>query len=80
MDNQAKKLTIQIPISDLHEERIKRLKGLFKTHKGDKQLHFVIYEMEDKLKLNMPSRKQKVNISQELLDELHKEQVRFKLN
>ncbi len=80
MDNQAKKLTIQMPIEELQEERIKLLKGLFKSHKGDKQLHFVIYEMEEKLKLNMPSRKQKVNISQELLDELEKEQVSFKLN
>ena len=80
MDNQAKKLTIQMPIEDLHEERIKLLKGLFKTHKGDKQLHFVIYEMEEKVKLNMPSRKQKVNISQELLDELENEQVSYKLN
>jgi DNA polymerase-3 subunit alpha len=80
MDNQAKKLTIQMPIEELQEERIRLLKDLFNTHKGDKQLHFVIYQMEEKLKLNMPSRKQKVNISQELLDELHKEQVSYKLN
>jgi DNA polymerase-3 subunit alpha len=53
---------------------------LFKTHKGDKQLHFVIYEMENKIKLSMPSRKQKVNISQELLDELTRAQVSYRLN
>jgi DNA polymerase-3 subunit alpha len=40
----------------------------------------VVYELEEKVKLNMPSRKHKVNISQELLDELEKEQVSYKLN
>ena len=80
MENQAKKLTIQMPIEELQEERIKLLKDLFRTHKGDKHLHFVIYELENKVKLNMPSRKQKVKISQELLDELEREQVSYRLN
>jgi DNA polymerase III, alpha subunit (EC 2.7.7.7) len=80
MDSQARKLTIQMPIEELAEDRIKKLKELLKMHKGDKQLQFVIYEMEEKVKLSMPSRKQKVNISQELLDELEKEQVSYRLN
>ncbi len=80
MDSQARKLTIQMPIEELQEDRIELLKELFTTHKGDKHLHFVIYELENKVKLNMPSRKQKVNISQELLDELQKQQVSYKLN
>jgi len=80
MDSQAKKLTIQMPVEDLHEDRIKLLKDLFRTHKGDKQLNFIIYEEESQVQLSMLSRKQKVNISQELLDELEKEQVSFKLN
>lgn len=80
MDSQARKLTIQMPIEELAEDRIKRLKDLFKMHKGDKQLQFVIYELEEKVKLHMPSRKHKVTISQELLDELELEQVQYKLN
>jgi len=80
MESQTKKLTIQIPIEEVSEERIKYLKDILKMHKGDKHLQFVIYEMENKVKLTMPSRKHKVNISNELLEELEKEQVRFKLN
>ncbi len=80
MESQAKKLTIQMPIEELQEERIRLLKDLFRTHKGEKHLHFVIYELENKVKLNMPSRKQKVKISQELLDELEREQVSYRLN
>ncbi|MBV1922984.1 MAG: DNA polymerase III subunit alpha [Flavobacteriaceae bacterium] len=80
MENQARKLTIQMPIEDVKEERIGALKQLFKTHKGDKQIQFVVYEMEEKVKLTMPSRKQKVAITKELLADLEQEQVRYKLN
>jgi DNA polymerase-3 subunit alpha len=80
MDSQARKLTIQMPVEALAEDKINTLKDLFKMHKGDKQLHFVIYELEDKIKLSMSSRKHKVNISQELLDELTREQVSYRLN
>jgi DNA polymerase-3 subunit alpha len=80
MDSQARKLTIQMPIEQLEEGKIDNLKQLFDSHKGDKQLHFTIYEVENKVKLNMPSRKQKVNICNELLEELEKAQVKYKLN
>jgi len=80
MESQAKKLTIQIPVEEISEERIRYLKEMLNTHKGDRHLQFVIYEVEEKVKLVMSAKKQKVAISNELLEELEKEQVRFKLN
>ncbi|MBO6605674.1 DNA polymerase III subunit alpha [Psychroserpens sp.] len=80
MDTYAKKLSIQLNIRDLQEQRIHILQDLFKSHKGDKALNFVIYDNDEKIKLNMPSRKQKVSISQELLDELEDNDVKYKLN
>ena len=80
MESQAKKLTIQMPINDLAEKRIAILKDLFRSHKGDKQLHFTLYDTEDEVKLNMPSRKTKVAISKELLNQLKEEEVSYKLN
>ncbi|MEZ4874304.1 MAG: DNA polymerase III subunit alpha [Flavobacteriaceae bacterium] len=80
MESQAKKLTIQMPISDLAEKRIDLLKQLMKNHKGDKQLHFALYDVEDEVKLNMPSRKTKVAINKELLQELNAQEVMYKLN
>ena len=69
-----------MPLEDLENDRIDRLKDLFTIHKGEKQLHFLVYEMADKVKLNMPSRTQKIEINKELLDELQQEQVNFRLN
>jgi len=80
MDVYAKKLSIQLQISDLQETRISKLKELFTMHKGDNLLNFIIYDTEEQIKLNMSSRRQKVKISQELLDELESQDVFYKLN
>ena len=80
MDTYAKKLSVQLNISDLQEQRIQELKELFSLHKGDNALNFVIYDNDEQIKLNMPSRKQKVKISQELLEELESNDVYYKLN
>ncbi|HET8753600.1 MAG TPA: DNA polymerase III subunit alpha, partial [Salinimicrobium sp.] len=80
MDVYAKKLTIQLNIDELEEEKIDHLKDVFRSHKGEDNLHFIVYEMQDQLKLNMPSRKQKIKISQELLNILEEQQVHYKLN
>jgi DNA polymerase-3 subunit alpha len=80
MDIYARKLTIQLDINELKEENIETLKDIFRAHKGDHNLHFIIYEMKELIKLNLTSRKQKVKISQELLNALEEEQVKYKLN
>ncbi|NNK72907.1 MAG: DNA polymerase III subunit alpha, partial [Flavobacteriaceae bacterium] len=80
MDNMAKKLSIQMNIKDLNKDDIQKLQDLLKMHKGDHNLNFVIYDHEEQIRLNMPSRKQKIRISQELLEELEKQQVFYKLN
>ena len=80
MDTYAKKLSIQLNIKDLQEERISVLQDLFRMHSGEKVLNFVVYDNAEKIKLNMPSRKQKIKISQELLDELTTQNVMYKLN
>ncbi len=80
METMAKKLSIQLNIEDLKEERINTLKELLHMHKGNQALNFVVYDNEESIKLQMPSRKQKVKVSQELLDELAALDVHYKLN
>ncbi|MAQ75424.1 MAG: DNA polymerase III subunit alpha [Aquimarina sp.] len=80
LENYAKKLTIQMDINELSDTRIDNLKALLTEHSGNHTLNFVIYEMAEQLKLHMPSRKQKINISPELLEALENESVYYKLN
>jgi DNA polymerase-3 subunit alpha len=49
-------------------------------HPGNQALHFVVYDHDESLKLHMPSRKKKVKISQELLQELENQEIYYKLN
>ncbi|GMN11514.1 DNA polymerase III subunit alpha [Croceitalea sp. MTPC9] len=80
MDAYAKKLTIKLNVSALQEKRIMALKDMLRSHKGSHSLNFVVYEMEEEIKLNLSSRKQKVHITSELLHNLEEQEVHYKLN
>jgi DNA polymerase-3 subunit alpha len=76
----AKKLSIQLSLNGINEGKIDELQELFKMHKGNHSLNFVIYDDEDSIKVNLKSRKQKIKISQELLSDLDSRKVFYKLN
>ncbi|MGB5316828.1 MAG: DNA polymerase III subunit alpha, partial [Robiginitalea sp.] len=80
MESFAKKLTIQLDIEQLHEKRIRQLQDTLGSFKGKHPLNFVVYQMEDEIKVNLSSRKQKVQISTELLHQLSEQEIHFKLN
>ena len=80
MENYAKKLTIKLDIAELKEEKVMQLKDTLVSHKGDHPINFIVYEMEEKIKVNLISRKQKVQISSELLNQLNESGVHYKLN
>ncbi|MGB1268104.1 MAG: DNA polymerase III subunit alpha [Flavobacteriaceae bacterium] len=80
MTKHSKKLTIQLKIDDLSAEKITNLKQTVDAHAGEKQLSFIIYELNDKLKLNMLSRTQKVGITNEFLNALEEQHINYKLN
>lgn len=80
LDHHAKKLTIHFKIDELAETQVETLKNLITSHKGDHQVHFYFYEPQEKIHLQANSRKHKIKISQELLNELAKENFSYKLN
>jgi DNA polymerase-3 subunit alpha len=80
MDAYAKKLSIQLNIKCINEQKIIEIQELLNMHKGKHLLHFVVYDDDESLKVELKSRQQKVQISQELLSELEAQNVFFKLN
>ena len=80
MDAYANKLSIQLNIKDLNEQKVIEIQDLLRLHKGKHHLNFVVYDDEEELKLELKSRKQKVQISQELLTELQNQNIFYKLN
>ena len=80
VENNTKKLTLQLEISKLKNEDVIQLQDELKSFKGDKPLLFNVYDSEKKVKLTLNSKKQKVRITPELLKLLDKKQWHYKLN
>ena len=76
----AKKLTIQLDVKELTEEKIQEIQDLVLNHKGKHILNFVVYDLKDKVKLHMQSRSKKVEINKDLLEKLNQEQWHYRLN
>ena len=56
------------------------MQNYLKSFKGDKPLYFNLYDSEKKVKLTLNSRKQKVKITSEFLNELKGQEWLYKLN
>ncbi|WP_347173670.1 DNA polymerase III subunit alpha [Polaribacter uvawellassae] len=80
MDEMCKKITIQIPVEEITENRINNLQQLLVTNPGKQSLYFTIWDKNEKIELSLPSRIPKIKITNELLTQLEKEQITFKLN
>ena len=80
VENNAKKITIQLNIHKLKSERVEMLNDQLKAFKGDKPLCFNVYDSEKKVKLTFNSKKQKIRITPDLLSQLKENDWFYKLN
>ena len=76
----ARKLSIQLNLDDIQQDKIDEIKKLLVKHRGDHNLSFVVYDKKEKMKIDMQTTKHKINISQELLELLDQEKIYYKLN
>ena len=80
LSKMAKKITIQLDIDSLKTDEIDSINSVIKKYKGNQGLNFVVYDIKEKLKLTMPSRTSRINISKDLIEELTKKELNFRLN
>lgn len=80
MDDLCKKVTVNIPIQQVNEKSIAAFEALFGGAKGKQSLHFTIWDAEEEIELNVPSRNTKIKITSELLNTLEAQHVSYKLN
>ena len=76
----AKKISIQLKLDDIKDEKINLLKTLLSEHNGNHNLSFFVYDDHEKIMVEMDSEKHKVNISPQLLNELEGKNIFYKLN
>ena len=80
MEKMCKKITIKLALKEVQEEMIKDLQHLFATNGGSHSLRFIVYDAEEKLEIDVPSRTTKVKITNEFLAKLDKQHISYKLN
>ena len=80
LTNNTKRLTLQLDLQQLNSNRIQQISDIVQSHKGDKPLMVDVFHSAEQIKLTLPSRKQKVAVSNELLAHLEQEAFLYKLN
>src|SRR5690606_37540161 len=73
LENNSKRITIQLHLNNLAKSRVETLKKVLSKHKGTHTVDFFISEPEEDVKMQLRCRKHQVKITQELLNELHHE-------
>ena len=76
----VKKITLMFEVKQLNESKVQDLKTLMSPYKGDKGLYMDVFDTEEKIKLTLPSRKQRVEVSNELLLALEERNIHYRLN
>ena len=75
-----KKITLMLEVNQLNEAGILDLKNTVLPFKGDKGFYIDLFDTEEKIKLTLPSRKQRVEVSNELLSTLEEKNIHYRIN
>lgn len=79
LQNVSKKLTIILNINELNKKLLNELTDLIKRNKGNKELNFMVFHVQEQIKLHMPSRKFKIDISSEVLKFIEEQGWNFEI-
>ncbi|WP_298265584.1 DNA polymerase III subunit alpha [uncultured Lutibacter sp.] len=80
LEKQSKKLLLQLNIQELNNTRIEELQQIIKKNEGTVPLDFLVFDLKEKIKVNLRSRSAKVKITNQFLKELEEKEVLFKLS
>lgn len=76
----SKKIQLQLDIKSIEEKQIDQLNAICKAHAGQKTLDLVIYDKDEKIKLNTHSKTKQIDITSELLKDFNNLKLSYKLN
>ncbi len=76
----TKKIQLQLDINSIEDKQVDKLNEICETYSGQKTLDLVIYDIDEKIKLNAYSKTKQVKISAELLESLQQNNIKYKLN
>jgi len=80
LEKQSKKITLQLDVKKINKSSIENLNKILKENEGNVPLDLLVYDLTEKMKLNMHSRSVKVKVDNDFLKILENEEIKFKLN
>jgi hypothetical protein len=72
MEKYTRHFSVNLPLNDLTEERIQKIREAAKTHRGKTALRIRVTDPQENLVVDLPSRKFKVN-AKEMMTLFHDE-------
>ena len=75
----SKKLILSSDLNFLDEDQISKIQKILNRYKGNKPISFDVYHPKDKMRIILNSRKQKVDVCPELLDELDTASIKYQI-
>ncbi|GFR74589.1 DNA-directed DNA polymerase [Elysia marginata] len=73
LKNYAKQLNLRLDLEDVNPQKVERIINVIDKHKGSKPIQFLVCYEKEAIRLNFNVANYKVNISQELLQDLTNE-------
>lgn len=80
LEKMAKKITLNVEINSLDSAFLKEIEGLIKQNQGTNSLYIHLLDAKKSLSLSMYSKKKKVAITNELIKEIERKRLIYKIN
>ena len=78
-ETMIKELTVQMPVEELTDRFIEDFTTLVKKNKGNTTLRMLLYDREG-VALRMFSKRYRIDVSQEIVDYLNEQELKFTIS
>lgn len=77
---EAKLMSVQLPLREINQELIDKLDSFLVTYPGEQDMRFLVFDMEEKIKLDFWSKNLKIEIKSDLIDAIKELEFNYKIN
>jgi DNA polymerase-3 subunit alpha len=80
-EKMVKAITLKIALTDISEPFLDSITSLLETHPGTCRVRISVYDKNEKMIIEMPSKKYKVDVNSQFVQQLNRiAEVKFKVN
>lgn len=77
---EAKLISVQLPLREINQDLIDKLDSFLVSYPGEQDMRFLVFDMEEKIKLDFWSKDLKIEIKHELIEAIKELEFNYKIN